>query len=94
MTCKWSRIEYRNGTYCLYGRFYNPTPVAISEGAVIGTVGQGLQPKLGFSINIHNFAVNQDYMMWINETDGAIRLYGVGTQTIAFDMYIETTYVK
>lgn len=95
LTFEWCSIEYRNGIYNIFGRVYQDTAVTISDGAVIGTIRQDLDanPHWGFPVNVHNFQNGQDYVLWF-EVDGTIKIYGIGTQTLTFDFYINATYVK
>lgn len=94
--CDWANVDFRNGWYHLYGRFYQTTPITISEGAVIGNLNADyyMNPSPWDVITtVYNFQNGQTYLLFIR-TNGEILIYGVGTQTIAFDFYIDTTYCR
>lgn len=91
----YANLMFRNSVYNLYGRILNDTPIAVTEGMLIGHLEPSyyMNPIWDFPVNIHNFSMNEDYIL-IFYNNGDIRIFGIGNRTIALDLYIETTYVK
>ncbi len=89
----WARIESRSGVFSLFARFSNyTTQHTFAEGEVIGRLKPEYYPTSGgFPVNVYNFANGQHYMLQI-ETDGYVKIYGIGSQTIFYDFYINATY--
>jgi hypothetical protein len=52
-----SNIRIRNGVYHLVGRYISSTPIAITEGMIIGRLRQDyyINPTWNFCVNVHNF---------------------------------------
>ena len=93
LSFEWSNVEYRNGFFCLSARINQSSAVTISDGATIGTLRQDLIPPSTMVLNVYNFVNGQHYLLIFN-TDGAIKIYNIGTQTITFDIFLNVTYIK
>ena len=96
ITLGWARLEYRNGVYCLFARFFDySTPATFTDGMIIGSLKTEYRPVSGVvDANIFDFANRQNYLLDI-DTYGTIRIYGVSqSENRLYDIHIDCTYVN
>jgi hypothetical protein len=92
---EWCNIEYLSGVYNIFGRIFTSTAVTIHDGDIIGKINPSIyaNPHWSFPVMTYNFQNATNYLLWFQD-NGDILIYGVGTQTITFDCYFNTTYIR